>query len=52
MLFNLPNLGLTPFFQQEGKDEERSNAEECSNYFNEQLAKTCKQLAEDYPIAL
>ena len=48
VLFNLPNLSLTPRYQALGKTEQ-DNAQECSLYFNEQLKKACEQLNEDYP---
>ncbi len=48
MLVNLPNLALTPRFQAKSA-EERENAQDCSYYFNEQLAAACMKLAQDYP---
>jgi hypothetical protein len=48
VLFNLPNLGLTPRFQSKG-GKEQQNAAECSIYFNEELQKQCEQLAKDNP---
>ena len=48
VLFNLPNLALTPRYQALSK-EEQDNAQKCSLYFNEQLQKACEQLNEDYP---
>lgn len=51
-LFNLPDLSLTPRFQNmtgaEG-EQERANAKQCSTYFNEQLAQACEKLQLMYP---
>jgi len=43
ILFNLPDLILTPRYQSKS-EEERSNAHECSVYFNDQLKKVCHEL--------
>ena len=48
VLFNLPNLSLTPRYQALSK-EAQDNAKKCTDYFNEQLKKACEQLNEDYP---
>ena len=47
VLFNLPNLSLTPRFQHKSPDE-RENAAECSAYFNRQLAMRCEELNKKY----
>ena len=47
LLFNLPNLALTPRFQNKS-EEERKQAEDCVNYFNEELNKACEELRNDY----
>ncbi len=47
VLFNLPNLSLTPRFQAKNQDE-RDNAAECSEYFNKQLAARCEELNKKY----
>ena len=44
VLFNLPDLGLTPRYK--GTPGE-ANARACSHYFNEQLAQACRVLAEE-----
>lgn len=47
VLMNLPDLSLTPRFQRkDGKA--RENAQECSKYFNDQLAIKCQELREKY----
>lgn len=52
VLFNMPNLSLTPRFQNmpgpQGESE-RANAEKCSLYFNEQLKQACDKLQATYP---
>lgn len=48
VLFNLPDLSLTPRYQASSK-EEQDNAHECSLYFNTQLIKACQELNEDFP---
>lgn len=48
VLFNLPDLSLTPRYQKKNKKEQQ-NAHDCSEYFNQELAKACKQLQEKYP---
>lgn len=47
VLFNLPDLSLTPRYQ--AKKEECENTQDCSLYFNEQLARICQEFAEEYP---
>ncbi|MCL9683610.1 SGNH/GDSL hydrolase family protein [Legionella maioricensis] len=47
VLFNLPNLSLTPRFQAKTQDE-RDNAAECCVYFNKQLAARCEELNKKY----
>lgn len=47
VLFNLPNLALTPRYQSKSKDK-HDNALECSEYFNTQLAAQCDELKEKY----
>lgn len=52
ILFNLPDLSLTPRFQNmtgvEGENE-RENARECCAYFNAELQKAVQKLKETYP---
>nr|WP_231950239.1 SGNH/GDSL hydrolase family protein [Legionella lansingensis] len=48
VLFNLPDLSLTPRFQAQSK-EEQQNAREVSDYFNELLAEKVARLKEAYP---
>lgn len=48
VLFNLPNLALTPRFQAR-TEKERQEAERCSCYFNAQLQQACMQLSREYP---
>lgn len=45
VLFNLPDLSLTPRYQQKSL-EERENAKKWSDYFNEQLAQACEELVK------
>ncbi len=47
VLFNLPDLSLTPRYARKGGDEQK-NARLLSLYFNEQLAKRCQHLKEKY----
>ncbi len=49
VLFNLPDLGLTPRYQSKGGEEQR-NASECSQYFNQRLAEECSKLAYENPM--
>ncbi len=47
VLFNLPDLALTPRYQ--AKDQwEQDNASECCDYFNKQLAARCAELNRKY----
>ncbi len=48
VLINLPDLSLTPRFQN-GSKEERDNAHECSEYFNAQLKLACRELQASNP---
>lgn len=48
ILFNLPNLALTPRYQALSK-EEQDNAKKCTDYFNAQLLKACAQLNQEHP---
>ncbi|KTD37188.1 SGNH/GDSL hydrolase family protein [Legionella oakridgensis] len=48
ILFNLPDLSLTPRFQAKS-EKEREEARQCSLYFNTQLQNACEQLNRDYP---
>ncbi|WP_242602185.1 SGNH/GDSL hydrolase family protein [Legionella nagasakiensis] len=48
VLFNLPDLSLTPRFQAKS-EKEREEARRCSLYFNTQLQNACEQLNRDYP---
>ncbi|WP_172622710.1 SGNH/GDSL hydrolase family protein [Aquicella siphonis] len=52
VLFNLPDLSLTPRYQNKtGPDgeNERKNAHEVSLYFNDKLKRACKKLRRKYP---
>ncbi|CDZ77926.1 Phosphatidylcholine-sterol acyltransferase precursor [Legionella massiliensis] len=48
VLFNLPDLSLCPHFQSLSAAE-RSNAHQCTEYFNAELARACRELNETYP---
>ncbi|WP_165475002.1 SGNH/GDSL hydrolase family protein [Legionella yabuuchiae] len=48
ILFNLPNLSLTPRFYNKSQAE-RDEAAQCSHYFNTKLQEACAALASDYP---
>ncbi|STX55791.1 phospholipase/lecithinase/hemolysin [Legionella beliardensis] len=48
VLFDLPDLSLTPRFQYKSK-EDRAQAHACSEFFNTTLAKACQDLSEIYP---
>ena len=48
VLFNLPDLSLTPRYQNMSAIE-RDNAHECSAYFNEKLANLCKDMSSTNP---
>lgn len=48
ILFNLPDLSLTPRYQAKN-EKERENARVCSEYFNEELNAACMKLREEYP---
>lgn len=50
VLFNMPDLSLTPRYQAM-RPEEQKNARECSAYFNEQLAQAVKKINAKYPDA-
>lgn len=45
VLFNLPDLFLTPRYKKRS-EEELNNAHECSVYFNLKLTEVCQKLAE------
>jgi len=47
VLFNLPNLALTPRYQAKNKAQQ-DNAAASSKYFNQQLAAKCQELNEKY----
>ncbi|QRN04140.1 phospholipase [Legionella sp. MW5194] len=47
VLFNLPDLSLTPRYARKGGNEQ-TNARLLSQYFNEKLAKRCHHLKEKY----
>ncbi|CEG57885.1 SGNH/GDSL hydrolase family protein [Legionella fallonii] len=47
ILFNLPDLGLTPRYQAKSQWE-RDNASECCDYFNRKLAERCAELNQKY----
>ncbi|KTD65471.1 SGNH/GDSL hydrolase family protein [Legionella spiritensis] len=47
VLFNLPDLSLTPRYQRQDEIEQQ-NAQVVSKHFNEQLAKKCRALQEKY----
>ncbi len=49
VLCNLPDLSLTPRFQNNPDPEQRKNAEEISKHFNKQLQQKYKKLKEKYP---
>jgi len=52
MLFNLPDLSLTPRYQnQTGKEGivSRKNAKRVSEHFNDKLLKACRMLNKKYP---
>ncbi|GGI81756.1 SGNH/GDSL hydrolase family protein [Legionella impletisoli] len=48
VLFNLPNLSLTPRFYDKTQAEQ-VEARQCSYYFNKQLQEVCEALSRDYP---
>lgn len=48
VLFNLPDLSLTPRFQAKS-DDERENARICSENFNKKLALACEKMRHKYP---
>ncbi|WP_058534724.1 SGNH/GDSL hydrolase family protein [Legionella saoudiensis] len=50
--FNLPDLSLTPRFQNKTGDsgeKARANAHQCVNYFNQELAKACEKFKTMFP---
>lgn len=47
VLFNLPNLSLTPRFQRKNAEEQR-NASDCTEYFNKQLQTKSLELIKKY----
>ncbi len=52
VLFNLPDLSLTPRFQnKKGEEGEkaRKNAHDCVMYFNQKLAEECQKLQNMFP---
>ena len=48
VLFNLPDLALTPRYQNKNKDE-KANAHDCSAYFNEKFAEAYQDVAAANP---
>jgi phospholipase/lecithinase/hemolysin len=48
VLFNLPDLFLTPRYQAMSKADQK-NARDCSLYFNQELEKASKKLSAKYP---
>lgn len=48
VLFDLPMLSLTPRFQRKIEDE-RKQADECCQRFNDELMRACEVLREKYP---
>lgn len=48
ILFDLPNLALTPRFQRLSKEEQRK-AQNCTLYFNEKLRLVCNELRVLFP---
>lgn len=48
ILFDVPDLSLTPRYQKKNKTE-RDNAHRCSAYFSTQLKLACQQLQTTYP---
>lgn len=52
VLFNLPDLSLTPRFQNMtgmSGEKARANAHRCVTYFNQKLAKACDQFKSMFP---
>lgn len=52
VLFNLPDLSLTPRFQNktgDSGDKARANAHKCVDYFNQELAKACEKFKTMFP---
>lgn len=52
VLFNLPDLSLTPRFQNKtgsSGEKARDNAHQCVDYFNQELAKACAKLKTMFP---
>ena len=48
VLFNLPNLGLSPRFQNKSQ-KKRKQAEDLTHYFNSELDKACAELCHEFP---
>lgn len=48
LLFNLPNLALTPRFKAKSQ-QEADRAQWCCEYFNKRLQSACNNLYQDYP---
>lgn len=48
ILFNLPDISLTPRYQAKNKDE-RDEAHKWSQYFNDQLQLACEKLRKENP---
>lgn len=48
ILFNLPDLSLTPRYQENTLEEQR-NASTCSDYFNQKLLAECELLSKQFP---
>ncbi|MDR3503800.1 MAG: SGNH/GDSL hydrolase family protein [Legionella sp.] len=52
VLFNLPDLSLTPRFQNKTGDsgeKARANAHQCVDYFNQELVKACEKFKTMFP---
>lgn len=50
VLFNMPDLSLTPRYQAMSSVEQK-NARECCNYFNQQLEEAVRKINQKYPDA-
>lgn len=48
MTVNLPDISLTPRYQNKSKEEQKL-AQLCADYFNDELIKACNHLSQIYP---